>query len=131
MMLATPLSVSCDVAIRFPEPSRLILKAHLLAERHELPIALYRVESYTELELPEVHRTKVERSGVGFLQVVRSVHYAVKGSAVVEPEYVAGLVRQDLAAPPQDQTAPLAGVFSRSGMLAPERSEGAKLQVSG
>ena len=55
----------------------------LPAEVQKASVALNHIEPDAPLKLAEVHRTQVQRPGVGFGQVVGSVHQAVEPDAVL------------------------------------------------
>jgi hypothetical protein len=78
-------------------------------------VALHHIKPDAPLKFAEIHRAEVQRPGVRLGEVVRPVHQAVKPDAVLDPEHMTRLVRQDFQTAPEHRHARV-----RAGSLAIE-----------
>ena len=83
------------------QPLNLVIEASGVGKPEQVTITSVDIKSDAEMELSKIYGTHVERSSIALIQVIGSVHQAVEEDAVLNPEHMAGFMRQDLAAPAQ------------------------------
>ena len=79
----------------------LVIEASGVGKPEQVTITPVDIKSDAEVELSKIYWTHVERSSIALIQVIGPVHQAVEEDAVLNPEHMAGFMRQDLAAPAQ------------------------------
>jgi hypothetical protein len=91
----------------FFEPSNLVLKADCARELQQHTVPVVYIESDTVLQLAQVYGTQVKRTSITLIQMIGSIHQAVKENAVLDSKHVGSFVSQNLAASPQDERLPI------------------------
>jgi hypothetical protein len=85
----------------FFQPVNLLHEASCAGEIEQHTVPAAGVETNAVVQLSQIYGTQVKRASIAFIQVIRSIHHAVKKDAVVDSKHVSGFVGQNLATPPQ------------------------------
>jgi hypothetical protein len=81
------------------------------------------VETNAVVQFSQIYGTYVQRASIAFIQVIGSIHQAIKEDAVLDSKHMGGFMRQDSATPPQYEHIPIRSLDSVKIRVIPRKAE--------
>jgi hypothetical protein len=101
----------------------LVNESHCTCEIEQRAVPPAEVETNAVVQFSQIYGTEVKRPPIAFIQVIGSIHQAVKKDAMVDSKHVSGFMRHNLATSAQYERVPIRDVDSVKLRVIPGKAE--------